>query len=101
MVPIRDTYDRRDWRSQTACPEQRLGAEPRLVTIRNTSDVPVHVNEWYFDGWHGQTTLAPKETKTLPAWQTAHLRAGASWPGAGGPGTSTSGPAGRSARLEE
>lgn len=97
-VPIRDSYNRDDTHDHVQCSGDR-DFRPWLVTIRNASDVAVFVNEWYLDGWHGQTTIPARQTKTLPIFALADLWVGACWPGES-PGTCQRGTPFRFATVE-
>lgn len=97
-VPIRNSYDKLDWSSQAQCFGPPAIGDTFLATIRNTSRVPVFINEWYFFVWHGETPLAPGQTKTIPLWDAADVYVGACWPGTK-PGTCQGGPEGRVANV--
>ena len=92
-VPIRDSYDRKEWWEHPVC-IQLYHSDPDtwLVTIRNAGNVSVFLNEEYGPFWHGQTTILPKEIKLVPLWNAAVVRIGACWTGSGGPGTCQAGP---------
>jgi hypothetical protein len=99
-VPIRDSYSRHDIDNHVNCSEGRT-LKPWLVTLRNASDVSVSVNEWYLDGWRGQTTILPKETQIVPLFSLVELWGGACWQPAGAqPGVCQPGPPGQHAALE-
>jgi hypothetical protein len=91
-VPIRNAYNRYDWRAQAKC---TLGGDLHswLVTIDNPSAVPVFVNEWYGLTWHGETPILAGQAKTIPVWGRPgpQLWVGACWQGPGGPGTCQNG----------
>src|SRR5215831_6251670 len=57
-VVIRDHYNYNLWDDHTKCAGD-WGHHPHLVTIRNASNQPVFVNEWYAGFRHGQTTILP------------------------------------------
>jgi len=91
QVPVRNTYDRHQWREQAKCAYG--GGDRWLVTIRNSSGLPVFVNEWYGAGWHGQTTIPAQQSATMPMWNgiSPQLWVGTCWPRADQPGTCQAG----------
>jgi hypothetical protein len=89
-VPIRNSYEPDEWQQQQECiflRDQRTW----LVSVYNSGNVPVFVNEWYGVSRHGETAIRPKETKLLPLWGYGRVWIGACWPGPGGQGTCQAG----------
>ena len=101
-VQVKNHYIKYDWNEQTKC-AGGWGSHAQLVTIRNASNLPVFVNEWYGSDWHGQTTILAGQSVIMPVWGTifsTSLYVGACWVGSGGPGTCQNGTPNQTANVE-
>lgn len=91
-VPIEQHYNRNINSTQVRCAEWSNRTR-QLVTLRNMSGVAMYVNDTYVNtDSHGEVTIHPGQTVTLPLWAPAFpfsgsLYVGACWPGQVGPGT--------------